>query len=312
MGERQLKFLEDWAADWSNLTWMKVVLSQTIFANVATLPKSEHHDRIVPRLRILPEGEYPPDDRPVSDMDSNGWPQTGRNKALKAMRKAFALHIAGDQHLGSTIQYGVDDWYDAGFAFCVPAISNIWPRRWFPEEPGKNREPGPPKYTGDFIDGFGNKITVHAVSNPVFTGKKPSNLYDRATGYGIVRFNKTTRDITIECWPRFTDPADPGAGQYTGWPVKINQMENYNRKTVAYLPEIVVEGMVNPVIRVIEEATNEMVYTLRIKGNTFRPKVFSEATYTIKISDPDNDKEKVFKGVQSIPKESEEKFEVTF
>ena len=312
LGERQLKFLEDWAADWSNLTWMKVVLSQTIFANVATLPKSEHHDRIVPRLRILPEGEYPPDDRPVSDMDSNGWPQTGRNKALKAMRKAFALHIAGDQHLGSTIQYGVDDWYDAGFAFCVPAISNVWPRRWFPEEPGKNREPGSPKYTGDFLDGFGNKITVHAVSNPVFTGKKPSNLYDRATGYGIVRFNKTTRDITIECWPRFTDPADPSAGQYTRWPVKINQMENYNRKAVAYLPEIVVEGMVNPVIRVIEEATNEMVYTLRITGNTFRPKVFSEGKYTLKIGDPDLEKEKVFEGVQSISKESEEKFEVTF
>ena len=34
-----------------------------------------------------------------ADFDANGWPQTGRNRALRAMRKAFAFHIAGDQHL---------------------------------------------------------------------------------------------------------------------------------------------------------------------------------------------------------------------
>ena len=181
LGERQLTFLRDWAADWSHRTWMKVVLSQTIFANVATLPEEEaYSDEIVPRLRILKEGEYPPDDIPVSDMDSNGWPQTGRNKALREMQRAFAFHIAGDQHLGSTIQYGIDDWHNAGFAFCVPAISNVWPRRWYPSLPGKNRKPEAPRYTGDYEDGFGNKITVYAVSNPMFTGLKPSRLYDRA------------------------------------------------------------------------------------------------------------------------------------
>ena len=52
---------------------------------------------------------------PVQDHDSNSWPQTGRNKALRAIRKGLAVHIAGDQHLGSTIQYGIDDWNDAGF-----------------------------------------------------------------------------------------------------------------------------------------------------------------------------------------------------
>ena len=36
LGDRQLAFLQDWAGDWSDSVWMKVVLSQTIFANVAT------------------------------------------------------------------------------------------------------------------------------------------------------------------------------------------------------------------------------------------------------------------------------------
>ncbi|MBE9510057.1 MAG: alkaline phosphatase D family protein [Bacteroidetes bacterium] len=312
LGQRQLDFLDQWAQDWSGKTWMKVVLSQTIFANVATLPKSEHHDRNVPKLRILNEGEYPPDDRPVQDMDSDGWPQTGRNNAIKAMRKGFALHIAGDQHLGSTIQYGVDQWHDGGFALCVPAISNIWPRRWFPEEPGKNTKPGAPKYTGDFLDGFGNRITVYAVSNPVFTGKKPSNLYDRATGYGIVRFNKDTRDITIECWPRFVDPSKPDARQYNDWPIIINQLDNFGKEAVAYIPEIVVEGITNPVIQIIDETNKGIVYTLRINGNTFRPKVFREGKYTIKIGDPDKNMEKILKEVASVSKDSEKQITVEF
>ncbi len=83
LGERQLQFLGEWAADWSQGTWMKVVLSQTIFANLATIPAAEFHDRVVPQLRIMKEGEYAEGDKIVADFDSNGWPQTGRNKALR-------------------------------------------------------------------------------------------------------------------------------------------------------------------------------------------------------------------------------------
>ncbi len=301
LGDRQLEFLRDWAADWSNGTWMKVVLSQTIFANVATLPAREMSDVNVPKLRILEQGEYPGNDKPVTDLDSNGWPQTGRNKALREMRRGFAFHLAGDQHLGSTIQYGVEDWRDAGFAFCVPAVSNVWPRRWCPSEPGANRKPGSPKYTGDFEDGLGNKITVHAVSNPVYTGLQPSRLYDRATGYGIVRFNRKNRQITIECWPRLSDPSKPAARQYPGWPVTANQMDNYGRKASAYLPTVEVTGMTDPVIQVIDEDNGEIVYTLRIKGHTFRPKVFKAGTYSVKVGKPETERFKTLRGLKSLP-----------
>ncbi len=292
---------------------MKTVLSQTIFANVATLPKEDAtSDVIVPRLRILEPGDYPPDDIPVSDMDSNGWPQTGRNKALREMRRGFAFHIAGDQHLGSTVQYGIDDFGDAGYAFCVPAISNVWPRRWFPVQSGKNQLPGAPKYTGDFKDGFGNKITVHAVSNPYYTGKKPSRLYDRATGYGIVRFNKSSRDILVECWPRWVDPSSKNAKQYPGWPVRFNQEDNYKRKAHSWLPEVKLQGMQQTVIQVIEEKTDEIVYSLRISGDSFQPRVFKSGSYTIKIGDPDKNKWEVIKGIKSGPKDNSKVIEVQF
>ncbi len=309
LGQRQLDFLADWAADWRNGVWMKVCLSQTIFANVATLPYKElMSDVVVPQLRILEKGDYPPDDVPVADMDSNGWPQSGRNRALRELRKGFVFHLAGDQHLGSFTHYGIDDWHDAGYAFCVPAISNIFPRRWCPRETGRNRKRGTPKYTGDFEDGFGNHISVYAVSNPEFTGLKPSRLYDRATGYGIIRLNRESREITSECWPRLSDPAS-GNGEYEGWPITIKQIDNYGRDAKAHLPEIVVNGMEDPVIQVIDESSGEIIYTLRIKGQSFTPKVFAKGSYTVKVGEPGTSKWKIFEGVKSGAKK---KIEVAF
>jgi hypothetical protein len=246
-------------------------------------------------LRILKAGEYPPDDQPVSDFDSNGWPQTGRNKAVRLMRKGFAFHIAGDQHLGSVSWNGVDEFRDAGYAFCVPAISNIWPRRWCPQEPSSNPIAGQPRYTGDYEDGFGNKMTVYAVSNPVYTGLKPSSLYDRATGYGIIRFNKANRKITMECWPRVSPPSN-GNGQYPGWPITVSQQDNYGRKPYGYLPTIKT-NIKDPVVQVINEKNGEVVYTLRIQGKKFTPKVFESGSYTIKVG-PSSDTMKTSKGVK--------------
>ncbi len=310
LGDRQLKFLHDWAADWSDGVWMKVVLSQTIFSNVATLPEEKLNDRVVPSLKIFAPDEYPEDDRPVADADSGSWPQTGRNKALREMRRGFALHIAGDQHLGSTVQYGVEDWGDSSFAFCVPAIGNCWPRRWLPSQPGQNHKPGMPRYTGDYKDGFGNLMTVYAVSNPIVAGREPADLHNRAPGYGIVKLDKNTRTAKIEAWPRYADP-DSGA-PYPGWPVEINQTDNYGRKAAAWLPSIKVSGMNDPVVQVVDEQNNEIVYTLRINGTSFRPKVFKAGTYTIKVGEPNTAKMRTLSNVQSLALDDSGVLEVNF
>ena len=64
-------------------------------------------------------------------------------------------------------------------------------------------------------------------------------------------------------------------------------MDNYGRSIVAWLPEIIVSGISDPVIRIIRERTGETVYTLRISGNSFQPGVFNMGSYTIEIGDPD-------------------------
>lgn len=83
---------------------MKAVLPQTNFCTVATLPKGSIIDSIVPNLPIPNPGEHVQVDALTTDMDSNGYPQKGRDQALKVIRKSFALHIAGDQYLGSVVQ----------------------------------------------------------------------------------------------------------------------------------------------------------------------------------------------------------------
>ncbi|MFC1764484.1 hypothetical protein ACFL6U_20750 [Planctomycetota bacterium] len=258
LGERQLSFLQQWGEDWTDAQ-MKCVLSQTIFAGGAHI-----HGKINGRL--------------IADMDSNGWPQQGRNRALLTLRKSFAFHIAGDQHLATVIHHGVNQWEDAGWSFCVPSIVNYYGRWWWPLEEPLNHDPASPlPFTGRFYDGFRNKVTMHAYANP-------TRANENAAGYGVVRFNKKTRKITMECWPRRVDVTSADAPQYTGWPKTIDQYDNYSRHPSGYLPTVSVQGAEDPVVQVIDEGLGSVVYTLRIKGTHFQPIVFrTETPYTVRV-----------------------------
>ena len=201
----------------------------------------------------------------------------------------------------STIQYGIDAYGDAGYAICIPAVSNLWPRRWFPQKPGARVKPGAPRYTGDYKDAFGNRMSVAAVADPLVTGRRPALLYDRATGYAIIRFDKKTREITLECWPRFADPNSLEGQPYPGWPITISQFDNYGRAAKAYLPTLKFQGMTDPVVQVVEEKTGDIVYTVRAKGGSFRPKVFSPGAYTIRCGEPGTEEWKTLRHVAALP-----------
>lgn len=196
LGDRQLRFLEDWGS--RDTTLLKVVLSQTGFCGGAHIHGT-------------------PDNRLHADLDSNGWPQTGRNKALRLIKRAKAVHIAGDQHLATVIQQGIDTFGDGPWSFVVPAIVNdYYSRWWWPEDEKAGEDPNPDTdlpWTGNYLDGFGNKIRMMAYVNP----ESPS----KGGGYGFVRFNKSERTATFECWPRNADLTQGDAQQFEGWPITI-------------------------------------------------------------------------------------------
>jgi len=199
LGDRQLEFLQNWGKQWDGVE-LKAVLSQTGFCGGAT-----RHGNFNNLLH--------------ADLDSNGWPQTGRRKALEAIRAAGAVHLAGDQHLATIIHHGIDEFRDGPFAFVAPAIiNNYYSRWWHPadEKAGKNQEPGNPlPFTGDYLDGFDNKITMIAYANP-------EKSISRG-GFGLVRFNKKQKTVRFESWDRTTDVTRRGAKQMPGWPRTIRQ-----------------------------------------------------------------------------------------
>ncbi|QDT95431.1 alkaline phosphatase D family protein [Gimesia aquarii] len=212
LGDRQEKFLEHWCDDWRAHN-MKVLLSQTVFAGVAT-----HHGGYKGYLK--------------ADLDSGSWPQTARNRTVRILRKGMPLHINGDQHLTTLSQYGADEQRDSCWSFCTPAISAGYPRWWRPDEvnmPHKNRPKHSMDNTGEYIDGFGNKVYVYAVGNPEPGTEK--NRYDLAhqkgSGFGLVLIDPKSKTYTLNCYRFLVDVNDGKASnQFPGWPVTLHQKEN--------------------------------------------------------------------------------------
>lgn len=283
LGDRQLKFLRDWGQDWTGTT-MKAVLSQTAFCGAVHM-----HGKV--------------NDRLLADLDCNGWPQTGRKRALEEIRRAWAVHLCGDQHLSVVVKHGIDQFGDGPYGFTSPALVNtVYGRWWHPldEKPGPNPVPDSPlPWTGDFLDGLGNHISMLAYANP----PDITDEQQRADGYGLARFDKPTRKITFECWPRFSDVRNGTAAQFPGWPITVEMEQNDGRIPVGYLPTLVSEGMENPVVQLIHEPTGEILYTMRVQGTRFQPAVYSMGPHTIKAGS-DRPDQMTFTGLQPEEKSS--------
>ena len=105
----------------------------------------------------------------------------------------------------------------------------------------------------------------------------------RADGYGIVRFNKTKRTVTLECWPRFVDARMGDKGQFPGWPVTFAMQDNDGRKPTGWLPELHFPTTKSAVVQVVDEKTGETLYTVRTGSNRFRPPVYSPGPFTLNV-----------------------------
>ncbi|MBL8811573.1 MAG: hypothetical protein JNM43_15495 [Planctomycetaceae bacterium] len=280
LGDRQLKFLSEWSEDWTNAS-MKCVLSQTAFCGAVHM----HGKR---------------NERLLADLDCNGWPQSGRRAALVEIRKAKATHLCGDQHLAVVVRHGIDAYDDGPYAFTSPAIVNtIYGRWWHPEneQPGPNSVPNSPlPWTGNYEDGLGNRITMLAYANP----EDPQDELQRADGFGIARFNKTTRKITFECWPRFSDASKGDSAQFAGWPITFDMDANDGRTVKGTLPALKIQNCPNAVVQVKDESTGEVLYTVRTSGNEFRPPVYSSGPFTVRCGRDKPDGPEI-QGLNAVP-----------
>ncbi len=213
LGRRQEAWLARWVEQSADADF-RLICSQTIFCKATTHFGSD--------LR-----------RGLIDLDCGGWPQRGRRRALAVLKPATNLvMLHGDQHVGSLIRHGLDDWEDAGLSFMVPGVSNGFPRAWWPEEPGENRAPGAPEWTGRFRDGFGHRMTVLGAANPEpgsntkegRQGLDPEQIAHRkGSGYGIVTLDRAANTAKFEMFRHGFDVKKPGPeDQFEGFPIELD------------------------------------------------------------------------------------------
>ena len=280
LGTRQEAFLDAFAADWVGQD-MKAAISQSPLASSSTHVSGAYN-------------------RTYFDLDANGWPQNKRDKAVGLLRKSFSPHINGDQHVSVMLQHGISADRDAVYSFCVPSTANAFSRAWDPADTTSGAATVVSPYTGNYRDGFGNRIHILAVANPAhYYGKTTYEgtglLHDRGPGYGIIRFNKVNRTTTFECWPLYASPAH--GAQYPGWPMTIRQTQNDGRTPTGYLPVIDTGNLNDPVVRVYNQSTNALIYGYRVQGNRFRPPVHAAGTYRVEVVPSDGATPQVTSGL---------------
>ena len=66
-------------------------------------------------------------------------------------------------------------------------------------------------------------------------------------------------------------------------------MDNYGRKETGWLPTLKIKGDPDPVVEITDQSTGELEYIIRINGNEFIPKVFSNNKYNVRIGYPEKD-----------------------
>ena len=91
-------------------------------------------------------------------------------------------------------------------------------------------------------------------------------------------------EITFECWPRNVDILNPDNKPFAGWPVKFSQFDNYVVKNGFELPTLKIAD-VDCVVTVKNHYTKELIFSVRINGKEFKPKVENAGDYDILVGE---------------------------
>jgi arylsulfatase A-like enzyme len=188
LGASQEEFVAQWAKRVAAQNRLSAVLSQSPLVNI---------------------GNY---DVTYGDMDANGWPQSARNRALRAIAPSQAVMISGDIHFGTLHQHGINDWGDGPWAFSLPAFSSKQNRSWRPSVPAQGREILGVVGSGNHHDRFGNKLSVAGTAHG-------------ENGYGILLFDKDKKQITMELHTMDQDRR-PSGQAVPGWPLTVKILRN--------------------------------------------------------------------------------------
>ena len=87
--------------------------------------------------------------------------------------------------------------------------------------------------------------------------------------------------------------------EHRGWPITIKQLDNGLHGAQWALDKIETPGLQDQVVQVRREADGEVVYTVRINGDSFTPLVREPGTYSVVAFNPDGGYQQEWKGMKA-------------
>ena len=261
LGNDQLQMLNNWSKSEDE---MKIAFTQSVYSCLSSVRKG-----YVPYItqNISLDKNSKQDTRLAKDMDANGWPKHGRDTALAVLRKSQALLVGGDQHFPSITQQGINNWGDAAYSITIPALNNTYPRFFMPATSDSYGD-------SNYIDGFGNKITMLEYHNPQRVDSLPSWL-DGAPGFGFIVCDKAAKTYSMK-YMNFADTSTYSRE------IKIAAKDNAYSSSQYETELIKVKGFgKTPLLTLKDESGNEL-YSLR--GNNIKLNVPKEGKYIVEVS----------------------------
>ena len=104
-------------------------------------------------------------------------------------------------------------------------------------------------------------------------------------GYAIIKLEHLTRTYVCDCRPLLPDAPSASSGfSMPGWPKILTPFAMTGARY--FLPELISHEIPDPLLRIIEEKSGRLLYSMRFAGFSHKPMVFNPGLYTVELSEP--------------------------
>lgn len=163
-------------------------------------------------------------------------------------------------------------------------------------------------------------VTLRFIAEPSGTGSYDIKLTAMETGSGKIlketdaKVSATDMTGNIALQSHFNNGQEALKDKPGFWEASGARLVYHPERCFGpWLPTLEITGTaLPPVVKITYEGTGELVYAIRIRGNSFRPKVFAKGVYKIEAGEPGTDKWKILENVSSVIENNTEKIKIEF
>ena len=293
---------------WQVLGWMMAPLWQKRPSLLAASSSSQQH----PLSRAL-QGAVHPLDAQDHPQPYAAWTYGGLSLALldDAAPPGTPAHPLGDLQQ-DFFTHWTQDW-PAGVSLKLAFSARHWQPRSLPESASRGAEPqdlGWPRV----IETLRQGLALHVVAPQGAAELQPYRLHPSddanvaflspglppkdtpGVAWGQIRIDPQAHTYTLSAYalPDAT-PSEPSPD----WPLVLHQRDQAGQAAAAWLPPLSVSAEHLPVVQVVQQATQQVVYTRRLSQRQIILPVYAPGRYRLRIWDPISGHQQILSGIEA-------------